>query len=54
MTVRRGAAGKVMVVLNSNICSSSTMKTKIWCWEYRNNMVMDTVCNEDGVGEIDK
>ena len=43
MTVRRGAAGKVMVVLNSNICRSSTMKTKIWCWEYLNNMVMDTV-----------
>ena len=51
MTVSRGAAGNVMVVLNSNICKSSTMKTKIWCCEYLNNMVMDTVCKKIDKGE---
>ena len=43
ITVSRGAAGNVIVVLNSNICRSSTMKTNIWCCEYLNNIVMDTV-----------
>ena len=31
MTVRSGAAGNEIGVLNSNIWSSSTMKTNIWC-----------------------
>ena len=51
ITVSSGAAGKVMVVLNSNIWRSSTMKTNIWCWEYRNNMVIDTVWKERRKGK---
>lgn len=31
ITVKRGAAGKVILVLNSSICRRSTMKTNIWC-----------------------
>ena len=31
MTVRSGAAGNEIGVLNSNIWSSSTIKTNIWC-----------------------
>ena len=46
MTVRSGAAGNESAVLNSNICSSSTMKMKIWCCEYLSSMEMDTVCGQ--------
>lgn len=49
MTVRSGAAGNERVVLNSNICSSSTMKMKIWCCEYLRSMEMDTVCRQSKV-----
>ena len=52
MTVRSGAAGKESAVLNSNICSSSTMKMKIWCCEYRSSIEMDTVCNCNFVDAI--
>ena len=31
MTVNKGAAGNVILVLNSSICRRSTMKTNIWC-----------------------
>ena len=59
MTVSRGAAGKVMLVLNSNIWRRSTMKTNIWCWEYLSNIEMDTVCTvikiirDDGGVDVD-
>ena len=53
ITVKSGAAGNEIVVLNSNICKSSTMKTNIWCWEYLNNMVMDTVWKNWLMGNTD-
>ena len=47
ITVRRGAAGNEMFVLNSSICSSSTMNTNIWCCEYLKSIDIETVWNEN-------